>query len=290
MPPVFFFNGTDPAPSETQRSDDGATVVLAATPRQPLGANDPLPVLECDWQLDYVYARVFTAKHRLNAGQWSGFLHALHRRYGFTRMVVDAGAGGGGIFVKRELIKAKQLIDGQEVAVVPICDQTVESQQAVVSAQFILSMFKRGDPGIDAVWPDPTGSKALSGDDLLKDALYAAYRGALTQGILHWPPAAEDYLREHPDTEPAWGEERVWALRNLETGTKQLCNIVVETTEKDGEQVQVHTARGARKFSTLGKDDIALAMMYAYAAFRVWLQGGEGERPPDEDMTGFAGS
>lgn len=287
--PVFFFNGTDTAPSETQRADDGATVVAAATPRRDLQPGEPLPRFETDWNLDYIYARVFTAKHRLSARQWSGFLHGLHQRFGFTRLCLDAGAGGGGVFVKRELLNTGQLIDGVERNVVPIFDSTIESQRlSTGQAQFILSMFKRGDPGIDAVWPDPTGSKSLAGDDMLKDALLSAYREAMFHGILHWPPEADEYMATHKEETASWGAERIWALKNLAGGAKQLCSIVVETAEKDGQQVQVHTSRGARRFSTLGKDDIAYAKMYCYAAFRVWLQGADEEVLAEEDSVGFS--
>ena len=290
MKPFFFFNGTDTAPSETQRSDDGASVVAVATCRRDLGPGDELPRQESDWDFDYCYGRVFTAKHRLSARQWSGWLHGLHRRFGFTRICLDGGAGGGGVFVKRELLNPSQLIDGVESKVVPIFDSTIESQRlSTGQAQFILNMFKRGDPGCDAVWPDPTGSKALSGDDLLKDGLLSAYRQALGHGALHWPPPADEYLATHKEETAGWGEERVWALKNLTAGTHQLTNIVVETMEKDGQQVQIHTSRGARKFSTLGHDDIAYAMMYCYAAFRIWLQTLDEVVLPEEDSAGFAG-
>ncbi len=291
MKPVFFFNGTDPAPSDQQRSDDGAAVVAAATPRRDLAPGEPLPKSELDWNLDFIYARVFTAAHRMSARQWSGFLYLLDERFGFTQMCMDAGAGGGGIYVKRAMMEPTQLIAGVERKVpVLLCDKTLDSQRQVARGRFILNMFKRGDPGIDSVWPDPTGSKSLSGDDLLKDALLSSFREACHQGVLHWPPEADDYLGAHREDVQGWGTERTWALKNLSGGSKQLTNIVVETVEKEGQMVQLFTSRGARRFSTVGKDDIAYAMMYAYAAFRVWLQGEEETPLPEEDQVGFCGS
>lgn len=290
MKPVFFFLGVDPAPSDNQRSDDGAVTVGAATPRRDLMPNEPLPKSELDWNLDYVYARVFTAKHRLSARQWAGFIYFLHERFGFTQICMDAGSGGGGIYVKRAMMELTQSINGIERQVVPICDKTLESQRAVARGQFILNMFKRGDPGVESVWPDPSGTKSLASDDLLKDALHASFREALIQGIPHWPPEADEYLATHKEETAAWGTERVWALKNLTAGRSQLTNIVVETTEKDGQQVHLYTSRGARRFTSIGKDDIALSKLYTYAAFRIWLQGEEFTPTPEEDQIGFGHS
>jgi hypothetical protein len=291
MNPILFFLGGDPAPSENQSSDDGALTVAAATPRRILQPNEPLPKTESDWFVDYVYARVFTAKHHLSATQWSGMIYTLDQRFGgFAQAVLDAGAGGGGIYVKREMQQGKQLLEGVKRSVVPICDKTIETQREVAHARFILNLFKRGDPGVESVWPDPNGGgKSLAGDELLKDALYCGVREALNMGVLRFLPPADEYLQTHAEEVRSWEKERVWALKNISAGAKQLINIVMETVEKDGQQVEVRTSRGARKFSSVGKDDIALSMMYTYAAFRIWLQGEDFEQPNPEDEAGFGG-
>lgn len=291
MKPVLYFLGGDTAPSENQRSDDGALVVGAATPRRELMAGEPLPRFESDWHFDYCYARVFNAKHRLDARQWAGFIYTLDQRFGgFTQLTLDAGSGGGGVFVKRAMMSPEQLMDGTLRTVVPLCDKTIESQQSVGHARFLLNMFKRGDPGVDSVWPDPNGgTKSMAGDELLKDAVLCAYKEALRLGVLRWPPDADEFIKLNPEALRHWDTERIWALKNLTIGWKQLINLVVETYEKDGLQIEATTSRGARRFSSLGKDDIAFASIYAYTAFRVFLQGEEFESPPDEDLAGFAG-
>lgn len=291
MNPVLYFLGVDTAPSENQRSDDGAVVVGAATPRRILSPGEPLPKFESDWYLDYIYARIFNAKHKLDARQWAGFIYALDRRFGgFTQITVDGGAGGGGIFVKRAMMSTQQLIDGSLQTVVPICDKTLETQQSVGHARFILNIFKRGDPGVDEVWPDPNGgTKSLAGDELLKDAVHCAYREALRLGIFRWPPDADEYEKTHAEELRHWDRERIWALKNLTVGWKQLTNIVVETFEKDGLQIELTTSRGARKFHTVGRDDVAMGHIYTYVSFRIYLQGEEVEQPAEEDMAGFEG-
>ena len=79
--------------------------------------------MDLDWNFDFVYSRVFTSKHKLTGRQWSGFIHHLHKRFGFEKIVIDAGAGGGGILVSRELRAHQQLIEGIETKSIPICDQ-----------------------------------------------------------------------------------------------------------------------------------------------------------------------
>ena len=288
---VKFFPGIDPAPSETHKSDDGAIVIGAACPRRPLAKDEPPPQDEKEWWFDYCYARVFTSKERMSARQWSGMIHLLDQRFGFERILMDAGAGGGGIYVKRELMAPEQIINGALTTVVPICDLE-EGPLLVPRGRFILHMFKRGDPGVDSVWPDPSGSgKSLAGDELLKDALYSSYKTALENHIPAWPPAVGELLATQREETLRWGRERLWALKNLDAGREQLMKILVETSEKDGEEYQVITQRGARKFHSLGKDDIALAEMYAYGAFRIWLRAGDwNTKLPEEDAVGFSGS
>lgn len=289
--PVFYFGAADTAPSENQTSDDGAVIVGAATPRRPLGPKEPLPRNEADWWFDYTYGRIFTSKHRLSAEQWSGFIYTLDRRFGgLAGFTLDAGAGGGGYFVKRAMMAETQNVNGARTKVVPICDRTIETQQQVAHARFLLNMFKRGDPGLESVWPDPNDAgKSLAGDELLKDAVFCAMKEAYTIGTLRLTMDADEYLATHKEQTMAWDQERIWSLKILTIGAKQMVNMVMETVEKDGMQVEVRTRRGARKFNSLGKDDVALAMIYAYTAFRVWLQGEEFEMPPDEDSYGFAG-
>jgi len=287
--PRFFFMGGDPAPSDQHRSDDGCLIAAVAWTRRVLEPDEPLPTNPHEWIFAPCYGRVFTAKEKLSVALWSGMIHGLHQRFGFERILLDAGAGGGGVYIKRAMMKSEQLINGAEQVVVPICDQ-VDGPLLVVRGQFILSMFGRGDPGVNTVWPDPTGTRSLAGDELLKDALYSSFKEGLEHGVIVFPPDVDEMLATRRDEALAWGEERLWALKVLDAGRKQLINIIVETKDKDGTMVQVFTQRGARKFQSLGKDDIALALMYSYGAFLIWLRSGDwtvAMKP--QDAVGFAG-
>lgn len=201
---VFFFCGVDPAPSESHKSDDGAILAAAATPRTPEG---PLPSAAEDWFFDFIYGRRLTWKQKATARQWSGILHNLHRLFRFSRMCMDPN--GGGTLIKRELIAPKQLINGIETQVTPISD-LVDGPKLVARGEFILHLFKRGDPGVESLWPD------LAGDDLLNDALYGSCKSALDHGLWAIPPGVADWMVEKRAELERWPEERLWALKNLD--------------------------------------------------------------------------
>jgi len=68
----------DPAPSQGQRSDEGAIMVLRARP-----AVENPGDFEGDWTTDFVYARKIKG---LDAEAWSG---VLHQDFGFSMIVLD---------------------------------------------------------------------------------------------------------------------------------------------------------------------------------------------------------
>lgn len=287
---LYFFLGGDPAPSETFRADDGALIVGAAYPKRLLAENEPLPEMPADWNFDFVYGRVFNASDKLSAREWSGYIHWLDQRFGFEKIVLDAGAGGGGTLISRELRAKNQLVNGQEMQCVPLCDQ-VDGPRLVVRGRFIVHLFKRGDPGVDALWPDPNNSgKSLAGDELLKDALYASGKDAIDHQLWGEPGRMEEWLAEKRAEFESWPIERQWALKVLDAGLVQLVNILVETQDKDGQQVQVFGKRGARKFICSGRDDIASAKLYCWAAFLMWLRSDTSrQRIAPEDEAGGEG-
>jgi hypothetical protein len=281
----YFFLGGDTAPSESRKSDEGSLMTGVATPRHLPDKDQDLSENEGDWYFDFVHCRVFNARQKLSARQWSGNIHEQHQRFSYEKIVLDAGAGGGGVFVKRELMAPKQLIHGIEHEVTPLCDQ-VDGPKLVVRGRFIVHMFKRGDPGIESVWPNPEATnKSLAGDELLKDALYSDFKEAADHGGFGWPMKVKDFIAQHPGELERWPEERRWALKNLDACTKQLANVVV-ATRPDG--TYAFTKRGAHQFSTIGRDDIALSAMYCYAAFRIWLRSDVWKRDADpDDEAGF---
>lgn len=263
-PPRFYFEGVDPAPSEGARSDDGACVVIRATPRNweppnpgEESARSVLSNNEAYWERDVIYARRI---RKASARQWSGILHQHHQAFGLSRMAMDPN--GGGIFIKRELASGKQLIDGADREMTPIV--TLDETFGDV-AHFILCMFDRGDKCLKRLWPD------LKGDDVLNDVAYSSLKTALDQAQFGLPVP-------FPEVEPksmiGWGEDRVWALRNLTKYRggglmEQLLNFYV-MTNPDG--TFLFTRNQARQFGCKGKKDFISAFMFANVAFLTWLR------------------
>ncbi|HVM51248.1 MAG TPA: hypothetical protein VMU04_24675 [Candidatus Acidoferrum sp.] len=271
---IAFFLGVDPAPSESHKSDDGALVVGVATPRTAEG----MPEAAEDWYFDFIYGRRLTWRQKATARQWSGIIHGLHRAFRFARICMDPN--GGGVLIKRELIATKQLLEGIETHATPIAD-LVDGPTLVARADFILHMFKRGDPGVESMWPE------LAGDDNLNDALYSTAKNAIEHGLWALPPGVADWMVEKRAEVERWPEERMWALKNLDALASQLTKIIV-ATKPDG--TWAFTKRNARQFSSLSKKDFVSAAMYCYAAFLFWLQSGtwRSQLAP-EDAVGFSG-
>lgn len=299
--PVYFFLGVDPAPSDNHRSDEGALTVGAARPRFAMNLPEKqrrrrrwdeeeeefeISDNPNDWFFDYCFARVFNAKHKLSSEQWAGYIHGLHRRFGFQKIVLDPG--GGGIYLKRALMNDEQEIGGVRQKVTPLCDQ-VDGPRRVVRGEFIVHLMKRGDPGVELVWPNPDNTdKSLAGDELLKDALLSSYKDGLEGSVIGLPGDPKEWLETRREEVTRWPEEKMWALKNLHAGGEQLKGIIVQTKE-DG--TQVFNRRGARLFQSLGRDDIAFSMIYCYAAFLIWLKSDAWrESREDEDEEAFVTS
>ncbi len=252
----YFFLGVDSAPSESQRSDDGALVGGVATlKRLPDIERGVAPTLSqniADWNFDFVYAKRLTANERASARKYSGVIHQLHQRFAFEKIMLDPG--GGGIWIARELKNHRQLIGGIETEVTPIGDQ-VNAPHELASGQFILNLYKRGDPGIETLWPH------LAGDDMLNDAAYSILKEGFDAEVIGLPAEASYWFGSRKEEVQRWNEERQWCIKNLNALAEQLVKITVQTKETPDGVKQVFTKRNARIFEARGKKDLASAAM-----------------------------
>lgn len=275
---LYFFSGIDPAPSESHRSDDGAIVNGCARPKRLPDKDHPLSMHESDWYFDFIYARRMTWKEKASARQWSGIIHRQHELFRFEKIVMDPNQGG--TYIARELINPQQLINGSDRMVIPIADQD-NGPRRVAVGHFILHLWKRGDPGVEAIWPK------LSGDDVLNDILYSNFKEAIDHGLVAWPAPVEEWKAERQAELRQWPEERQWAVTNLDACVAQCKNIMVAMKE-DGLTFDL-TKRGARRFAALGKKDLVSAAMYCYAGFLMWLKSGDwGAMMDPEDAKMFS--
>lgn len=277
-PAYFNFVGVDPAPALGERSDDGVIVAANAwiKPSVALAASlrgeQAFSEEPSDWNFAFRYA--FRArKHSVR--QWSGKIHSVNDRFCPEMICMDYN--GGGAHIGLELRSVKQLIEGSEVQRTPIASPS----DAFADARYVLCMFKRGDPCIEAKWP------RLAGDDLLNDAMHVAFQSAMEHSILLPVPWDERPAGDREQLQREWPAEQVWSARMLSEGSAQLQSVVAATNE-DG--TWKTTARGARVFSSTGKKDIAYAMIYAYVGFLCWLKrvawlGGVGSGQSDDPVS-----
>ncbi len=270
---LHFFLGADTAPSESQTSDDGALVIAAAWPKHPpvelpdrnrhwSEEDKPLlPALPADWHFGYVYARRVTWKNKLSGRQWSGLIHDLHRRFQFSGIMMDPG--GGGIWVKREMIDTHQVINGAVTEVVPLGDTEGDAFK-VARGNFIVHLFKRGDPGIDKYWP------MLAGDEMLNDAGYSMLKSDFENSEILMVPPIEHWMgQEHRQWFDSRPNELQRAIECLDAIVAQMAVFYIETGDDD---IPKTTARGAKMFGSIGKKDLLSAALFSRTMFQVWLR------------------
>lgn len=262
----YYFMGADPAPALGQKSDDGALAIGRARPRQEGVCSQNLT----DWRFEFVWAQVL---RKASAREWSGLIHKKHRHFGLSGILMDPN--GGGQFIMRELDKSRQVIDGMETECMPILCPEYATE---VNGTFILNLFKRGDHGINLIWP------VLPNDSNLVHAMHIAFQEAVNNQFVSWPPPFTETPKE---VSGQWPEERRWASINLEAMTKQLTNLYVVVND-DG--TWVVTKHGALTFAAHGRKDIIYAGIYAYVRFLIWLKSGEFEMMESEDEVRFYAS
>ncbi len=247
----FYFLGADPAKADTQKADDGAMVVLRAVPKAEVGSQEVR-----DWFLDFVWA------HRIrkaDATQWSGIIHRKEEDYRMAGIMLDPG--GGGLWIRPELRKGVQLINGQMRNMVPIASPEDERDMPI-RGKFILSMFKLMDPSIKKTW----GDMKLANIDGLYDVAHTEFQEAWSLGLFNLPPRIKDLPK---DATKDWPAERLEAYELLETMGKQIVSINLKTDENGATKF---TKNGAKQFMAKGRKDFAYAGMYAYIKFLTWLK------------------
>ena len=253
---VHYFLGVDPAKSETLKADDGTMAVLRVRPL----IEKPTSNIE-DWAADFVWAyRIPKGNRKLDTGHWSGLIHRKHQQFNFTGIMMDGGSGGGGNWIRPELGKTMQNIRGTPTKCRPIACQ--EDEATMVTADFVLAMFKRGDDKLDRFWEDQN----VRGDDNLIDNAHKDFWTGLHLGVIGLPKV---FKARKPNEVELWSDERRYANILIELGARQLNRISVQT--KDDGSIY-YTSHNARSFSARGKKDFAYAMVYAYTRFLMWVK------------------
>ena len=261
--PCYYFLGADPAPAQTTKADDGALVVLRATPKGDVESEDIR-----DWNLDWVWAyRV----RKADAAQWGAIMHRKDRSFKFAGIMMDPG--GGGQWVRMELKKGMQNISGNPTPVIPIACPEDEAEMPS-QGNFVLSMFRMMDPAIQKMW----GDMQLVNLDGLYDKVHSEFQEAWMLGMFGLPTPIKDMPKSEVS---GWSIEKVAALDLIETMAKQITSINVKTDELGGTKF---SKNGAKQFICKGRKDFAYAGMYAFAKFMAWLRDhGDEFIIPEED-------
>jgi hypothetical protein len=216
----------------------------------------------------------------LDAGELAGLIHHLDQRFSFSGICMDPGAGGGGRFIYKELLKPEATWGGVTRRVVPLCtkDEPVSSDKRA-----IVHMFARG--GEFDLLPFIGGE---SGTDFLKDdagflaAFHTNYAKRWHAHQIAWPQRMSE--RPRGEVEAFWQMDEVIAQKTIEAGIHQLGNVQQQLAN-DG--VTPLTSRyGYPLFHSAGKKDVAYTGLYAHAAAELWLwqqHGGGGAGEEDEE-------
>lgn len=240
--------GMDESKSE---GDDFALSVLE------INSNNPIP------------KHVFTSrKHKIDAHGMSGIVHKYHKAFGFNLIVYDPG--GGGLFVRDELRKEHQIIDGHQTHCIPLI--SISDQSGMIGSQ-ILVAFSRGDYFISKLWG------GLQSDSVLINVAHNEFKGAIEHRNVilakQWDKwdgneaawdvdAKRTWLNSNSNLNP---DDRVRAEMDLSIGQLALVDY-----ERDKDRMPKIDSFGMHKFSSKEKKDSAYSLFYAYVAFLIYTR------------------
>ena len=257
--------GQDIAPGQSIRADYSALAVLRIVElkegrtRSVIGQWVTLPVTfrRNGRQFNVAYTYAFALRNK-SGPETSGFIHFMHRLFGFSLFILDPG--GGGLWVYKELKKDVQEIEGQVAKVVPLCTQ---AEPLAVDKLAIIHFFGRSeDQGQlrELVEPD-----YLRGEEGFLAAMHLRFREAWEAQEFVVPLALD---RRPPAEVARWRPEVIEAQKCLEVGCGQLANVR-QLTNAEGHPLT--SKRGFALFGATGKKDIAYAMFYAFCGTQLWF-------------------
>lgn len=248
--------GFDSAPGQSFKSDYCAAVNYRIVE---LGRLTRLAPTYVHPETRQPYHCSFTFAHMMrnvSAAQAAGFIHLLHRVFGFSYIIMDPG--GGGLWIYKDLKNPEQLINNARTAVTPLC--TIE-EPLQTDKQAIVCFFKRGVQ-LNTLFQQ----QFLTGDDGFLDAAHRRYREGWEAGEFVHPMPIEN---RSPAEVRLWSPSQLWAQRYLDLGLKQLARVR-QLTRPDGSADT--TARGFARFQAPGKKDLAYAGLYAFTGGQLWMR------------------
>lgn len=249
--------GFDVAPGQGLRADSSAAVNLRIVE---LLAGVKLPVTyEQDgrgYNISFTFA---TYLRNRSARETSAFIHQLHQRFGFARIVLDKG--GGGFWVYKELRQREQEMNKKKFAVLPL---VTEDDPFNMEGQPIVHFFKRGGAFDALILPH-----YLTNDGGFIEAMHEEYRKGWEAPDFHWPMPMEDRPSE---AIRQFSQEQLDGQAALEKVLKELENVRI-VTNKAGDPII--SRAGFKQFEALGKKDGAYASLFAKSGAQLWFATGD---------------
>lgn len=208
-------------------------------------------------------------KNNINAANMAGIVHEANLDFQLALLMYDPG--GGGLFVRDELMKTTQRIKNVETQVCPILEF---AHTTGIAGAEILIPFRRSAWHIkNMLWQN------LSSDSMLLNQAHGKFRGAIENHNVILPPKwtawneldvtqnideMRTYLAKMTGLSPL---ERVKA--ELDLAVRQLVHVDV-LRDKNG--IPIQDSYGMYKFKSKRKKDAAYSMMYGYLTVLIWKE------------------
>jgi len=226
----------------------------------------------CIYRIPYdnsiAYPCCLVRKNNINAENMAGILHDLHQRFGLSMLMYDPG--GGGLFVRDEMMKTTQTIHGKKEHVVPILDWIDTSGLMGLN---LMVPFRRTAFVINQLW-----GKLLS-DSVLINLAHGKFRAAIQNKQVPLPPQWTHWneldvsqnvnqMREFLNKATGLNEvERNKA--ELDLAVRQLMSVDV-LRDKLGNPIE--DSYRMYKFKSKKKKDSAYSMLYGYTTVLAYQQ------------------
>lgn len=222
--------------------------------RVPEGTGTPYPC----------YTRRYSG---IKADQMSAIVHEAHLKFQLSTIVYDPG--GGGLFVRDELAKTMQEIEGVETPVFPLLDF---GDNSGAMGDQIMTPFRRSATFIKAMWG------TMQSDSVPVNRLHSLTRNMIQQNTIILPPVWEDKFGTVDHTSAtevreflnkAAGLTPIERCRaELHLMVLQLAMVDVQRNKEDGKPIL--DSHQMYKFLSKVKKDSAYAFCYAVLGLKVF--------------------
>lgn len=212
---------------------------------------------------------VFTIrKHNIDAPRMAALVHKYNKVFGFSLIMYDPG--GGGLFVRDELRKEEQIIDGHKTYCIPIT--SIADASCTIGSQ-ILVAFSRGDYHVKQFWP------ALHSDSVLINIAHNELKGAIERKNIILAKEWDGW----ENNESTWDVDakRVWLSKNASLSFEDrhraemdlaVAQLSLVDYDRDKNQTPKIDSFGMHKFTSKEKKDSAYSLFYSYVAFLVYTR------------------